>query len=217
MASLSTKGSFLKLYSWLPILILYISVLNEFDFNYLNLEYFSFNFPFILIFFFTLKDFKYFDYVLVFIAGLFNDTVVGLPLGISSLSYTLICIATAYLRNITIRPSPMKDWFYFLFIISLINDTVVGLPLGISSLSYMFICIATSYFRNITIRPNSVKDWFYFLFIISLINSLNYSILTLFFSFNLILMNYIVNTFFTFLFYIIFVSIFKFYLKGLND
>ncbi len=168
MVSLRTKGSFLKLYSWLPIFILYISVLNEFDFNYLNLEYFSFNFPFILIFFFTLKDFKHFDYILVFIAGLFNDTVVGLPLGISSLSYTLICIATAYLRNITIRPNPMKDWFYFLFIISLIN-------------------------------------------------SLNYSILTLFFSFDLILMNYLVNTFFTFSFYIIFVSFFKYYLKGLND
>ena len=168
MASLRAKGSFLKIYYWLPMLILYISVLNEFDFNYLKLKYFSFNFPFILIFFFTLKDFKYFDYTLVFIAGLFNDTVVGLPLGISSLSYTLICISTAYLRNITIRPSPMKDWFYFLFIISTIN-------------------------------------------------SINYSVLTLFFSFDLILMNYLVNTFFTFVFYIIFVSIFRYYLKGLND
>ena len=168
MVSLRTKGSFLKLYGWLPILILYISVLNEFDLNYLNLEYFSFNFPFILIFFFTLKDFKHFDYILVFIAGLFNDTVVGLPLGISSLSYTLICISTAYLRNITIRPNPMKDWFYFLFIISLIN-------------------------------------------------SLNYSILTLFFSLDLILMNYLVNTFFTFSFYIVFTSLFKYYLRGLND
>ena len=168
MVSLRTKGSFLRFYSWLPILILFISVLNEFDFNYLNLEYFSFNFPFILIFFFTLKDFKHFDYTLVFIAGLFNDTVVGLPLGISSLSYTLICISTAYLRNITIRPNPMKDWFYFLFIISLIN-------------------------------------------------SMNYSILTLFFSFNLILLDFLVNTFFTFSFYIVFVSLFKYYLKGLND
>ena len=168
MVSLRTKGSFLKLYGWLPILILYISVLNEFDLNYLNLEYFSFNFPFILIFFFTLKDFKHFDYILVFIAGLFNDTVVGLPLGISSLSYTLICISTAYLRNITIRPNPMKDWFYFLLIISLIN-------------------------------------------------SLNYSILILFFSLDLILMNYLVNTFFTFSFYIVFTSLFKYYLRGLND
>ena len=149
-------------------MILFISVLNEFDFNYLNIKYFSFNFPFILIFFFTLKDFKNFDYFLVFIAGLFNDTVVGLPLGISSLSYILICIAAAYIRNITIRPNPVKDWFYFLFIISLIN-------------------------------------------------SFNYSILTLFFSLELNLMNYLVNTFFTFLFYIMFVTIFKYYMKVLDD
>ena len=61
MVNLRAKGSFIKLYGWLPIVILYVSVLNEFDLNYLNLEYFSFNFPFILIFFFTLKDFKHFD------------------------------------------------------------------------------------------------------------------------------------------------------------
>ena len=168
MSSLKHRGLLFKFYSWAPLLFLFISVMNEFDFNYLGLKYFSFNFPFILIFFFTIKEFKNFDYILVFLAGL-------------------------------------------------INDTVIGLPLGISSLSYLLICIATSYFRNITIRPNPIKDWFYFLFVISLINSINYSILTLFFSFNLILMNYLVNTFFTFLFYIIFVSIFKYYLKGLND
>ena len=168
MSSLRSKGSIFKFYSYLPLIILLISVLNEFDFNYLNLKYFSFNFPFILIFYFTLKDFRYFDYSLVFIAGL-------------------------------------------------INDTVVGLPLGISSFSYMLICIATSYFRNITIRPNQIKDWFYFLFIISLINSVNYSILTLIFSFNLNLVGYMINNFFTFLFYIIFISIFKQYLKTLND
>ena len=122
MPSLTSKGTFSKFYSLIPILILFISVLNEFDFNYLNLEYFSFNFPFILIFFFSLKDFKYFDYFLVFIAGLINDTVVGLPLGISSLSYMIICISTSYLRNITIRPHPIKDWFFFLFIISIVNS-----------------------------------------------------------------------------------------------
>ena len=168
MTSLKTRGFYYKVYSLLPIIFLFVSVLNEFDLNYLNLDYFSFNFPFILIFFFTLKDFKHFDYLLVFFAGL-------------------------------------------------INDTVVGLPLGISSLSYMLICIATSYFRNITIRPNQIKDWFYFLFIISLLNSINYSVLTLFFAYKLILMDYLVNIFFTFLFYIICVSIFKYYMKGLDD
>ena len=168
MIEISKISILSKIFNSLPIIILFISVLNEFDFNYLNFKYFSFNFPFILIFFFTLKDFKYFDYLLVFLAGL-------------------------------------------------INDTVVGLPLGISSLSYVLICIATSYFRNITIRPNQFKDWFYFLFVISFLNSINYSILTLFFSYNLVLMSYLVNTFFTFSFYIIFASLFKYYLKGLND
>ena len=168
MVSFKTKGFLSKSYYWLPILVLFISVLNEFDFNYLDLNYFSFNFPFILIFFFSLKDFKHFDYILVFIARL-------------------------------------------------INDTVVGLPLGISSLSYLLICVATSYFRQITIRPNPVKDWFYFLFIISLVNSINYSILALFFSYNLILWSYLVNTLFTFLFYLVFFFIFKLYIKVLND
>jgi len=168
MVTFKAKGFLPKLYYWLPVLVLFISVLNEFDLNYLNLNYFSFNFPFILIFFFTIKEFKHFDYLYVFVAGL-------------------------------------------------INDTVVGLPLGISSLSYMLICIATSYFRNITIRPNPVKDWFYFLFIISLVNSINYIILTLFFTYDLILWSYIINTFFTFLFYLVFISIFKIYLKGIND
>ena len=117
------KNYLYKIYAWLPILGLFISVFNEFDFNYLNIDYFSFNFPFILIFYFALKEYSRFDYLLVFLAGLVNDTVVGLPLGLSSLSYILICIFASYLRNITISPNLIKDWFYFLFIISLINST----------------------------------------------------------------------------------------------
>ena len=168
MSNFKSRGFYIKFYSFLPIIVLFISVLNEFDLNYMKLEYFSFNFPFILIFFFTLKDFKNFDYLLVFLAGLVNDTVVGLPLGVSSFSYTLICIATSYLRNITIRPHPIKDWFYFLFTISLIN-------------------------------------------------SINYTVLILFFSYNVVLINYLINNFFTFLLYLVFVYLFKQYLRGLND
>jgi len=122
MIKFERKNYLYKIYCWLPIFILFISVLNEFDLNYLRIEYFSFNFPYILIFYFSLKDYNRFDYLLVFFAGLINDTVVGLPLGLSSLSYILICIFATYLRNITIRPHLIKDWFYFLFIISLINS-----------------------------------------------------------------------------------------------
>ena len=168
MIRFQKKNLLYKIYTWLPILALFISVFNEFDFNYLNIDYFSFNFPFILIFYFALKAYQRFDYFLVFLAGLFNDTVVGLPLGISSMSYILICIFATYLRNITIS-------------------------------------------------PNLIKDWFYFLFIISLINSINFSVLFLFFSYELDITLFIVNNFFTFLFYIIFSVFFKRYLKSLDD
>ena len=168
MIRFQKKNLLYKIYTWLPILALFISVFNEFDFNYLNIDYFSFNFPFILIFYFALKAYQRFDYFLVFLAGLFNDTVVGLPLGISSMSYMLICIFATYLRNITIS-------------------------------------------------PNLIKDWFYFLFIISLINSINFSVLFLFFSYELDITLFIVNNFFTILFYIIFSIFFKRYLKSLDD
>ena len=168
MIRFQKKNFLYKVYTWLPILALFISVFNEYDLNYLNIDYFSFNFPFILIFYFALKAYQKFDYFLVFLAGLFNDAVVGLPLGISSLSYILICIFATYLRNITIS-------------------------------------------------PNLIKDWFYFLFIISLINSINFSVLFLFFSYELDITLFIVNNFFTFLFYIIFSIFFKRYLKSLDD
>ena len=160
--------SIYKIYSWLPVIILYISVFNEFDLNYLNIDYFSFNFPFLLIFYFALKEYNKFDYLLVFIAGL-------------------------------------------------INDTVVGLPLGLSSLSYILVCIFASYLRNITIRPHLIKDWFYFLFVISLINSINYSVLFLFFSYDLNITFYVINNLFTFLFYIPTSFFLNYYFKGIND
>ena len=168
MIRFQKKNLLYKIYTWLPILVLFISVFNEFDLNYLNIDYFSFNFPFILIFYFALKEYQRFDYFLVFIAGLVNDTVVGLPLGLSSLSYILICIFATYLRNITIS-------------------------------------------------PNLIKDWFYFLFIISLINSINFTVLFIFFSYELDITLFIVNNFFTFVFYIIFSIFFKRYLKSLDD
>ena len=168
MISFKKKNWVYKVYTWLPILILYFSVFNEFDLNYINIEYFSFNFPFLLIFYFALKEYGRFDFLLVFIAGL-------------------------------------------------INDTVIGLPLGISSFSYILVCIFASYLRNITIRPNLIKDWFYFLFVISLINSINYSVLFFFFSFELDIMFYAVNNFFTFLLYMPITFLFDKYLEAIND
>ena len=116
-----------KLLSLGQIILLYTSVLNEFDFNYLNLKYFSFNFPYILIFYWSLKGEGRLSYVMVFFAGLINDVVIGLPIGISSITYLFICVFAVYLRNITLRVSLIKDWFFFLFTILVINSILYSI------------------------------------------------------------------------------------------
>jgi len=117
----------------MPILLLLISVLNEFDFNYIDRMFFSFNFPFILIFYWSLKKSEVLGYGYIFIAGLINDAVVGFPLGVSSLCYLLICGFASYLRNITLRPSLLKDWFFFLFTILVTNSLMYSLLVWIFS------------------------------------------------------------------------------------
>ena len=153
-----------KLLKYAPVLLLFVSVLNEFDFNYLELKYFSFNFPFILIFYWSLKKSESLGYGLIFVAGLINDVVVGFPIATSSLAYLLICGFAAYLRNITLHPSLFKDWVFFLLTILVVN-------------------------------------------------SLIYSLLVLFFSFDLNYNDLIVNLIFTSLLYFICANIFKIYQK----
>jgi len=109
-------------YSYFPILILFVSVFNEIDFNFLNIEYFSFNFVHILIFFWTLKNPNHLGYVSIFLAGIINDVIIGIPVGVSSFCYLLICLVTAYLRNITLTPNFINDWLTFLFTVLLINS-----------------------------------------------------------------------------------------------
>jgi rod shape-determining protein MreD len=103
-----------------PLIILFIAVLNEINLNYIKV--FSFNFPFILIFYWSLKKSESLGYGYIFVAGLINDVVTGFPIGISSFNYLLICGFAAYLRTITIRPSLIKDWFFFLFTILVVNS-----------------------------------------------------------------------------------------------
>jgi rod shape-determining protein MreD len=104
-----------------PAILLFVSILSEIDFNNTEFKYFSFNFAYILIFYYSLKRDGGIGYILIFIAGLFNDVVSGIPMGISSLCYLLLCAAAAYLRNITLRPNLFKDWIFFLVTILFLN------------------------------------------------------------------------------------------------
>ena len=135
-----------------PLIILYISVLNEIDLNYLKI--FSLNFPFILIFYWSLRKSESLGYGYIFVAGLINDVVTGLPIGISSFNYLLICGFAAYLRTITLSPNLVKDWFFFLFTILVVN-----------SLSYS----ALNIFFSIDLNYNNLFINIFFTFIFYII------------------------------------------------
>ena len=122
MIGLRNKNFIKIILSKAPLILLFVSVLNDYDFNHLNFEYFSFNFSYILIFYYSLKKSESLGYTYIFIAGLFNDVVLGTPVGLSSLMYLVLCVAASYLRNITLRPSLLKDCIFFLLTILIINS-----------------------------------------------------------------------------------------------
>ena len=125
MSSLNKDSLSSILFSYFPIGMLFLSVFNDFDFNYLKIEYFSFNFAHILIFFWTLKNPNHLGYISIFLAGIINDVIIGIPIGVTSFCYLLICSVTAYIRNITLTPNFINDWLSFLFTILLINSIQV--------------------------------------------------------------------------------------------
>tara|TARA_B100000767_G_C19699479_1_gene507728 strand:- start:10 stop:531 length:522 start_codon:yes stop_codon:yes gene_type:complete len=122
MTELGNKNLIKKVLSKIPLIVLFVAVLNNYDFNFLGLKYFSFNFSYILIFYYSLKKSESLGYTYIFVAGLFNDVVLGTPIGLSSLMYLILCVAASYLRNITLRPNLIKDSIFFLITIMFINS-----------------------------------------------------------------------------------------------
>ena len=111
-----------KILKYFPLIFFYFSVLNEFDIDVATIGLFSFNLPFIIIFYWSLKDPDYIGNGLIFISGILNDVTLGYPIGISSFIYLTIIAFAAYLRNITLRPNIYKDAIVFLIAILFANS-----------------------------------------------------------------------------------------------
>ena len=113
------KNTLLK---YFPLILLYFSVLNEFDIDVSSIGLFSFNLPYIIIFYWSLRDPDQIGNGLIFFAGILNDVTLGYPIGISSFIYLTIIGFAAYLRNITLRPNIYKDSIVFLIAILFANS-----------------------------------------------------------------------------------------------
>jgi len=103
-----------KIFSAGPLILLYYLSISEVDTNLEKVfEIFTFNLPIIIIYFWILKRPFIMGTGHIFVAGLINDVVMGFPLGISSLSYLVICFFSNYVRNKSVNTTIASDWFTF--------------------------------------------------------------------------------------------------------
>jgi len=133
-----------NLIRFFPLILLYFSVLNEFDIDVSNLNLLSFNLPFIIIFYWSLKDPDHIGNGLIFISGILNDVTLGYPVGLSSFIYLIIIAFAAYLRNITLRPNIYKDSIVFLVAILFANSVNALILSFIFSIEIIFFEILTN-------------------------------------------------------------------------
>ena len=103
-----------KIYAAGPLILLYYLSISEIDTNLENfLDIFSINLQIIIIYFWMIKRPSLMGTGHIFVAGLINDVVMGFPLGISSLSYLVVCFVGNYVRNKSVNTTLASDWFTF--------------------------------------------------------------------------------------------------------
>ena len=111
-----------KLFMSGPLFLLYYLSISEVDTNLEKLiEVFSINLQIIIIYFWIIKRPNLMGPGHIFLAGLINDVVMGFPLGISSLSYLVVCFVGNYVRNKSVNTTVASDWFTFLIALLLAN------------------------------------------------------------------------------------------------
>jgi len=114
-----------------PLILLFFLVFTGFDLSFFLYEAnYSFNFIYLVIFYWVLKKPDALGYGLIFFAGIINDVVQNFPIGISSINYLFLCAIASFIRAKTLMPNLLYDWIFFLIaimIVSSVNYTILTL------------------------------------------------------------------------------------------
>ena len=149
-----------KFYNTGPLILLYYLCISEVDTNLEKIfEIFTLNFQIILIYFWVLTRPEIMANGHIFLAGLINDVVMGMPLGLSSLSYLVVSFVATYVKNMTVNTSITTDWFTFFIAIFFSNAIFLILAVNFSNLTITFIDISYNVFFTLIFFP-----FFWFLF-----------------------------------------------------
>ena len=96
----------------MPLLLLFFISLN--GNSIIDLNFFSINAHYILVYYWVLRKPQVLGYGFIFISGIISDVVFGLPLGVNALSLLIIAAVAAYVRVVTVRITLINDWISFI-------------------------------------------------------------------------------------------------------
>tara|TARA_Y100000768_G_scaffold45_2_gene45 strand:+ start:30 stop:542 length:513 start_codon:yes stop_codon:yes gene_type:complete len=114
-----------KIFSYGPLILLYYLSLSEIDSHFENFfEILSFNIQLIIIYYWVSKRPELLGSGHIFLAGLLNDVVTGIPLGLSSLTYLVVSLVATYIKNMTVNTRITTDMFTFFIAIFFSNLTL---------------------------------------------------------------------------------------------
>ena len=143
-----------KLFLSGPLILLYYLAISEVDTNLEKLfEVFSLNLQIIIIYFWIIKRPSLMGTGHIFFVGLINDVVMGFPLGISSLSYLVVCFVGNYVRNKSVNTTIASDWFTFFMAMIFSNILFFSLLNNFSDLSFTYSKIGYNMFFTLFMFP----------------------------------------------------------------
>ncbi len=138
----------------LPLIILYYLSISEIDTHFSNFfEILSFNLQIIIIYYWMLKNSSILGNGHIFFAGIINDVVMGLPLGISAISYLTVSFVASYVRQVTVNISLFTDWFTFLIALFFSNLVYIILASNFSNIQVSFVEVSYNAFFTFLFYP----------------------------------------------------------------
>ena len=143
-----------KIFNAGPLILLYFLSISEIDTNLEKIfEIFTFNLPIIIIYYWILKRPSVMGTGHIFVAGLINDVVMGFPLGISSLSYLVVCFFSNYVRNKSVNTTIASDWFTFFIALIFANLLFFSLLNNFSDIMISYSKISYNTFFTLFLFP----------------------------------------------------------------
>ena len=129
------KNKFLEL---IPLFLLFFISLS--GNSIVDVNFFSININYILIYFWVLRKPESLGYGLIFLSGIITDVVHGFPIGSNTLSLLIIAGVASYIRVVTVRITLINDWLSFIPALLITNLTFfITLVLSDYTISYFYL------------------------------------------------------------------------------